>query len=141
MIGKCLCERVRFQITGSVPNLYQCHCSLCRKQSGTASNAATFIHESNFSWLEGESQIAHYKKATGFTSDFCATCGCPVPNRLRDTDKYWVPAGLLEGAEKLRKVADICTASSIAWEPEFKAENQFADMPAFETLNKILCAK
>ena len=30
MQGKCLCGGVRFTLSGEIPNLYQCHCSLCR---------------------------------------------------------------------------------------------------------------
>ena len=32
--GSCLCGRVRFEVTAPFPKLYQCHCSLCRKQGG-----------------------------------------------------------------------------------------------------------
>ncbi len=38
MHGQCLCGAVKFEILGPLPKLYQCHCSLCRKQSGSASN-------------------------------------------------------------------------------------------------------
>ena len=92
MIGKCLCSAVQFKITGDVPNLYQCHCSLCRKQSGAASNAATLVHKDKFSWKSGEDKITRYKMEDGFTSYFCSICGSPVPNPLRDTDKIWSPA-------------------------------------------------
>jgi len=30
MPGKYLCEEVAFELTGTLPNIYQCHCSLCR---------------------------------------------------------------------------------------------------------------
>ena len=40
MKGACLCGKVRFEILGEVPNLYQCHCSECRKATGTSANAA-----------------------------------------------------------------------------------------------------
>jgi len=29
MRGKCLCGAIRFELNGVIPNLYQCHCSLC----------------------------------------------------------------------------------------------------------------
>ena len=43
MQGKCLCGQVAFEILGAVPKLYQCHCSLCRKQGGSTSNTATIV--------------------------------------------------------------------------------------------------
>jgi hypothetical protein len=41
MKGECLCGDVEFEIKGDLPNLYQCHCSLCRKVTG--SSAATYL--------------------------------------------------------------------------------------------------
>ena len=96
MIGKCLCGEIQFEIKGETPNLLQCHCSLCRKQSGSSANAATFVHESKFAWKSGMDKVTYFKNDTGFSSNFCSICGSPVPNQLRDTDKYWIPAGLLE---------------------------------------------
>lgn len=138
MIGKCLCGTIQFKITGVVPNLYQCHCSLCRKQSGSSSNAATLIHENNFSWLSGEDRISKYKMEDGFTSHFCPTCGSPVPNRLRETDKFWIPAGLLAGEIDSQIVVHLHTKSKASWEKILNKGKQYDEMPDFETLNKLL---
>ena len=138
MIGKCLCGEVQFELLGEVPNLYECHCLLCRKQSGTSSNTATFIHESNFAWLSGQSNITFFQKETGFTSNFCNKCGSPVPNRLRDTDKFWVPAGLLEATENQKIVADIYTRSKASWERSFSSSDEYSEMPDFESLDILL---
>lgn len=141
MIGKCLCGEIQFKISDALPNLYQCHCSLCRQQSGTASNAATLIHENNFSWLSGEEKISKYKMQDGFTSHFCSVCGSPVPNRLRETDKIWVPAGLLAGEIDSQIVVHIYTNSKASWERIFHSGKQFDEMPDFETLSNLLRVK
>lgn len=96
MKGECLCGAVVFEIEGELPNLYQCHCSLCRKATGSNANAATFVEGKSFRWISGQSNICSFQKPTGYRSDFCSGCGSPVPNRLRGTDVIWVPAGLLE---------------------------------------------
>ena len=31
--GSCLCDRVRFEVRRPVPDLYRCHCSLCRRRA------------------------------------------------------------------------------------------------------------
>lgn len=138
MIGKCLCNAVQFEITGDVPNLYQCHCSLCRKQGGTSSNAATLIHKNKFSWLSGEGKISRYKMEDGFTSHFCSICGSPVPNRLRDTNKIWVPAGSLSGEIDSRIVVHIYTKSKASWDKKLNEGKQYDEMPDFETLYDML---
>jgi len=112
--------------------------ALGRKQSGTSSNAATLIHENNFSWLSGENKISKYKMEDGFTSHFCSVCGCPVPNRLRQTDKIWVPAGSLPGKIDSQIVVHIYTKSKASWEKILNKVKQYEEMPDFETLNNLL---
>jgi len=138
MIGQCLCGEVKFEISGNVPNFYHCHCLLCRKQSGTMSNAATFISENNFVWLGGEDKISKYKKETGFSSNFCSSCGSPVPNRLRDTDNIWVPAGLLEDVEDRSVVVELYTDSAVCWNSISTDGDKYGEMPDFDTLKKKL---
>ena len=141
MNGKCLCGAVEFKITGDLLNLYQCHCSLCRKQSGAASNAATLVHENNFSWLCGEDKITRYKMEDGFTSHFCSLCGSPVPNPLRDTDKVWIPAGSLPGDIESQIAVHIYTDSKASWEKILNDGRQYSEMPDFQTLYNLLHGK
>lgn len=116
MQGKCLCGQVAFEILGAIPKLYQCHCSLCRKQGGSASNTATIVPSDKFRWLRGTERLASWIKDTGFRSDFCSTCGSPVPNPLRDTPYVWIPAGLLEDGENLEIVTHLCLSSRAPWD-------------------------
>lgn len=48
MRAKCLCNAVEFEVSGPLPVLYQCHCALCLKQSGSTSNTATIVSLENF---------------------------------------------------------------------------------------------
>ena len=79
MRGNCLCGEVEFEIVGEAPRLYQCHCSLCRKQSGSTSNSSLLIESESFRWLGGEDRISSYVKELGFRSDFCSRWGPPSP--------------------------------------------------------------
>jgi hypothetical protein len=94
--GSCLCGAVRFEVVGPFPALYQCHCSLCRKQGGSVSNTAMIVAAERFLWTGGEASIGRWQRPTGFRSHFCTTCGSTIPNPLRDTGYVWVPAGLLD---------------------------------------------
>ena len=117
MRGHCLCGNVAFEVAQSRLRLYQCHCSLCRRQSGTFSSAATIVPTADFRWLRGLDLVASWQKDTGFRSHFCSGCGSPVPNPLRDTDYYWVPAGLLEEGADAEVAAHFCLASRASWDP------------------------
>lgn len=116
MHGQCLCGEVKFQLTGPRPRLYQCHCTLCRKQGGSASNTATIVPKEEFRWLAGEALIGTWMKDTGFRSHFCTRCGSTVPNPLRDTPYFWVPAGLLEDTGPLEIVTHIYVGSRAPWD-------------------------
>lgn len=118
MKGECLCGEVAFEIEGELPNLYQCHCSLCRKATGSTANAATFVEEKSFRWMSGQSIISSFQKPTGYRSDFCSVCGSPVPNKLRETDLIWVPAGLLDEATASQVSVHLHLTSSAEWAQE-----------------------
>ena len=53
MKGECLCGEVAFTIDGELPNFYQCHCSLCRKATGAAANAAPLCRVNSSSGCRG----------------------------------------------------------------------------------------
>ena len=138
MNGKCLCGEVQFSIKGTVPNFYQCHCSQCRRITGTSSNTATFISKANLDWLSGENIITRFSTATGFRSSFCSVCGSPVPNIIRGTDIYWVPAGSLDGEIDSRIVSHLFTHSKAPWDDICSAGRQYAEMPDIATLEQSL---
>jgi len=138
MIGKCLCGEVEFKVTGAIPNLYQCHCSQCRKQGGSSSNSATIVNGKEFRWKFGENLVTQFKDKTGFNSHFCSVCGSPVPNKLGDSDLVWVPAGVLEESEGLEIVAHLYVGSKAHWEKIFNTGRQYEEMPSIEELNKAL---
>lgn len=138
MRGQCLCGIVAFEIDAPSLRLYRCHCSLCRKQSGTESNLATIVSNHRFRWLSGENKIASWQKATGFRSDFCSVCGSPVPNPLRSTRKTWIPAALLEEQARLEVAADISVTSRATWDPSQPIGAQFAELPEFKEFMALL---
>lgn len=135
MKGTCNCGSVSFEISVDITKLYQCHCKLCQRQSGSTSNTATMVHESDFNWLSGVDSITHWKKDSGFTSDFCKTCGSPVPNRLRETEFIWIPMGLVEDFDA-KVVAHICCESKAKWDTMQVDVPAFADMP--EDLDRFI---
>ena len=116
MKGKCLCGQVEFELINKVSNIYQCHCSLCRKATGTSFCSAIVVGLNDLRWTKGKDNIGSYTKENGFRSDFCKNCGSPVPNKMNIGDYIWVPAGLLEGPIDSRVVAHIHTDSRATWD-------------------------
>jgi hypothetical protein len=138
MRGKCLCGLVEFEVLGSVPKLLQCHCSLCRKQGGSSSNTATFVSADNFRWLTGQENISSWVKESGFRSDFCSTCGSPVPNPLRNTPNYWIPIGLFDNAKNLKVEVHLFVGSKAQWDVIASQGTHYETMPELSELISLL---
>jgi len=141
MIGKCLCGGVQFEIGGELPDLYQCHCSLCRKVSGSSSNTATLVEADQFKWISGDQTISSFAAASGFRSDFCSRCGCPVPNELKTGKGYWIPVGLLEETSDAEIVAHVYVGSKACWHAIGGDAAQYKEMPDTSKFGAMLQGK
>ena len=118
MKGKCLCGQIEFKVTGDLPNLYQCHCGLCKKATGTAASSGLVVGLDNLEWISGTDQISSFTKENGFRTDFCSNCGSPVPNKMNVGEYMWIPAGVIEGSMDSKVGAHIFTANKASWEEE-----------------------
>lgn len=136
--GKCLCGQVEFQLSGELPAIYQCHCSRCRRATGSVSNAALIIPSQQFQWIRGQEQITSYIAASGYRSDFCSNCGSPVPNPLDGRFEYWIPTGLLTGNIHLKSGVHLYTGSKASWDIIPDNQLQYPETPGLDTLLKIL---
>ena len=138
MVCGCLCGQVEFEIVGEMLNLYQCHCSLCRKQGGSTSNTATIVESKNFRWLSGQEKIASWVKDNGFRSDFCSKCGTLVPNPLDKASYFWVPAGLFSEEVQSTIVAHLYVGSKASWDSISLSGKQYETMPELAEVIKLL---
>lgn len=116
--GSCLCGSIAFEINGKIGPVGQCHCSKCRKVSGTDGNAVFYAAVSSFRWIRGEDQISRYEIPDGgaWASIFCRQCGSPVPHTDTEQKIYFVPAGLLDDDIETRGyAAHIFVDSKASW--------------------------
>lgn len=137
MQGSCLCQAVAFRVRAPLPQLYQCHCSLCRKITGSAHNTALIVAKKQFSWIRGSKHIVSYQCESGYRNDFCGVCGCSVPNTTKSGDSVWIPAGLM-GDIPAKVVAHLYVDSKASWDDIPSGAAQFAERPDITTLIKTL---
>jgi hypothetical protein len=114
--GSCLCGGIRFAYTRAVTQIGMCHCSLCRKVSGVASNAVIVVPKADLQWLAGEDLRQVYTRPTGWKTTFCRVCGSPVPQTIRDAEAYWVPAGLLDDDPGVGVAGHVFVGSKASWD-------------------------
>lgn len=139
--GFCLCESVKFEFfVKNIRTIYRCYCRLCRRQSGSASNASLLILSKHFDWLQGQEFIQKFQKPTGFTSHFCQHCGSPVPNALSALPHImWIPLGLVEENFSVERELAFCISSAASWSgvnnPKRDIE-QFDQLPNWNELEE-----
>lgn len=112
--GSCACESVRFEITQPCTDIIRCHCSLCRRGSGSGGSAFIVAPVDGFKWMCGEEKISTYTRDSGATKHYCQVCASPVPH-LYEGNSYIIPAGSLLGEIDFKIGADIYVESKAQW--------------------------
>jgi hypothetical protein len=125
--GSCLCRAVQFEITGKTTDIGMCHCSLCRKVSGVASNATLIAGRDRFRWLAGEANIVKFELPSGWGPWRCSICGSPLPKLRPDGGAYWVPVGLLDEDPRVRIAGHIFVGSRAPWDEIAGTAPQFSE--------------
>ena len=63
-LGSCLCGDVRFEVAGDFEKFYLCHCSRCRKDTGSAHGANLFASAARLKWLSGSDKVTTFLAPT-----------------------------------------------------------------------------
>ena len=115
--GSCLCGAVRYEAAGEPLRFVHCHCSRCRKATGTGHASNLFIQPGTLRWLSGEENLRSFKipEAKRFTNSFCAVCGGRVPRQVTGSDAVVIPAGSLDDEPPIQPQARIFVGSRASW--------------------------
>ena len=114
--GSCLCGAARYEASGEPQRFVHCHCSRCRKATGTGHATNLFLQPGSLTWLSGAEQLRSFKipEAKRFTNVFCASCGSRLPRTLAD-DAVLIPAGSLDDELPLKPQSRIFYGSRASW--------------------------
>lgn len=128
--GGCLCGACSYVITGQKPEaMYLCHCSRCRKETGTAYGATIFFADAQLSWDKGENNLSYFHlEGTRKNRSFCKTCGSPLP-RLENNGYVVLPAGTLDDDTAVEPTAHIYYANRSSWECKTGHLRCFDELP------------
>ena len=117
LTGGGLCGAVKYEAAGEAKRFYHCHCSRCRKATGTGHASNLFLQPAALNWLTGQEHIRAFKvpEAKRFTNQFCGLCGARLPRQPAGSDTVIIPAGSLDGEVPIRPQARIFTGSRASW--------------------------
>lgn len=128
--GSCLCGEVRFEIVGSFDSFFLCHCSRCRKGTGSAHGANLFAARATLAWLSGAERVATYQVPDSrHARSFCTNCGAALPMLQLDGALLVVPAGTLDGPVPIRPSAHLCWDSRADWDEGLDAVARLGGLP------------
>lgn len=86
--GSCLCGKVTAEIAGPIESIIHCHCSKCRKNSGTAFSTNGFVLKAHFKITKGQNYLGEYETSPGKRRYFCKTCASPIYSASSTTPNY-----------------------------------------------------
>lgn len=129
--GSCLCGQVSYEITGTLGIFQYCHCSRCRKFTGSAHAANIFVSPKQFRWLTGESQVGRFElpDAKHFATSFCKHCGSSLPWLAKSGKSVVIPAGTLDSHPGIEPFQNIFYASRAEWYKDASELIKFDELP------------
>lgn len=116
--GSCLCRGVRYEVTGEIGDFGYCHCTSCRKASGSAHAANAPVARRNFQLTSGTATLREYESSPGKFRAFCSHCGSPIYAYLASTpDVLRIRLGSLDTPFVKQPQAHTWVSDKAQWEP------------------------
>ncbi len=116
LTGGCQCGNIRYQINAEPIGLYACHCSECRKQSGSVHGLSLIVLTAAFEITAGtaKSWSRPTDRGTEMKCWFCGDCG----NRIYHQSATWpdelsLKGGTLDQPVDVSAALHIWTASGL----------------------------
>ena len=114
--GGCLCGKVSFSLRNEFSQFHFCHCSQCRKISGSSHASNLFTAPDNIEWKSGEANIKRFNyPGRDFSKVFCMECGSGLPFLSQSGKALIVPAGSLNDEPAITPQDNIFWSERAAW--------------------------
>src|SRR5207245_10799994 len=108
MNADCLCGGIRIEVSGKVGPVVYCHCSRCRKDSGTAFGANADVRRKYWRFLTGDGLIREFESSPGVFRAFCRRRGSPIYRGPSETpDVLRLRPGILNDDPGRRSLAPL----------------------------------
>ena len=113
--GQCLCGSVRFVVRNKFAYALNCHCSQCRRATGSAFKALAGTSRSNLSLHAGRDRLLIYGDENTAHDVHCRNCGSLLYSVVREGEYVHVAMGTLMDDPRIRPSMHIFVASKAPW--------------------------
>jgi hypothetical protein len=127
--GSCLCGTLQYEIRGDLGPAFYCHCSRCRKASGSAFASNVLVDAKDFSIVHGEEALGSFRSSPTLQRWFCKQCGSPIASVRDNVAQVRVRMGTLDTSLSQGPGAHIFVASKADWFEIHDDLPQHADRP------------
>ena len=126
--GKCLCGAVHYCVDDDFDYAMNCHCSNCRRATGSAFKSFAGIKKDRLKITGGEENILKYGDDVGHDIH-CKSCGSLLYSVVRGGEYAHVTMGTLVDAPSIRPEMHIYVASKAPWHEITDDLPQYAELP------------
>lgn len=112
--GKCLCGSVSYEVEDAFRYALNCHCSQCRRATGSAFKPFAGIETEKLQVVTGAESLGTFGDEGG-QDRFCSKCGSLLYSVVRDGAWVHVTLGTLVDAPAIRPSAHIFVGSKAPW--------------------------
>ncbi len=116
--GGCLCGEISFEYTDSPGPAAYCHCTDCRRITGSAFNISVPVSLAFFEIVSGSPKAFTKRADSGheLTRYFCGDCGSPIyVSSPRHPEIVYVKAGAFDDPDLVKPSHQSWTGSVVAW--------------------------
>lgn len=114
LAGKCLCGEAQYEVADSFLYAQYCHCSNCRRATGSAFKPFAGIERSNLRLTNGAANLLLFGNEDAHDAH-CKACGSLLYSVVRDGQFVHVTLGTLVDAPSIRPTAHIFVGSKASW--------------------------
>jgi hypothetical protein len=112
--GACLCGAVRYTVADAFAYALNCHCSNCRRTTGSAFKPFAGIARDKLGLSKGRDDLLIYGDESGHDAH-CRRCGSLLYSVVRDGAYVHVAMGTLVDDPAIRPTAHIFVGSKAPW--------------------------
>ena len=114
--GHCLCKQVQFEFDTRPTDVSICHCSLCRRMTGSAFGVYVKVPAANLTFVSGAEKITAYDVTEKLSMLSCRSCGSYLYAKHSDySDFAYVCLGALDDQDDIRPGYHEFVGSKASW--------------------------
>ena|SRR3974390_2595937 len=129
LTGRCMCGAVRYKVTDSFHYAMFCHCSNCRRTTGSAFKPFAGIPREQLSILQGDPHVFTYQEGGPNFDVHCRRCGSLLYSVVRQGTYVHVAMGTLDDEPSIRPSKHIFVGSKAQWHSITDDLPQFDEFP------------